>query len=719
MRSRWPSRERREILMSETPPTLRLLHLEDDAADAEYFAHLLRAGGLACEITSVATQPEFEQALRSAPADLILCDNSLPGYSGEEALVLAHRLRPEVPFIFLSGSIGEEAAIETLKNGATDYVLKSRTSRLIPAVTRALRERRDREERLRAEAALRHSEERYALAARGANDGLWDYDLRAGKVFFSPRWKSMLGYAEDEVGSDPKEWFERIHPEDAEMVNLQWDRHLAGKTAQWQCEHRLRAKSGSYLWVLGRGMAIRAVTGEPTRVAGSISDIGDRKRAEEQLLYDAFHDAVTGLFNRNLFLNRLQRLLWVGKRRGVPRFSVLLLGLDRFDAVHDGLGRQAADQMLIETARRIERKMRPGDTLARIGHDVFAVLMEENAVPGEVVHLIQNIRGLFQEALRPEGREVFVTLSAGVVHDVDRQASAEEILRDGGLALGKAKARKASGFAVFNEEMHAQALALLDLETDLRHALERHEFRVHYQPVISLASGTLSGFEALVRWQHPQRGLVPPMEFIPFAEQSHFINAIGKTVLDSACAQLRAWQDSHPGREDLTVSVNVSGKQFRQPDLFRQIVTVLEETGLNPKCLKLEITETAIMEDPEAAARLLIELRNAGIGLQIDDFGTGYSSLGYLHRFPTQALKIDQSFVSKIGRQGENAEIAATIISIAHHLGMQVIAEGIEAPYHLRALKNIGCEYGQGFLFSRPVETDQAEKLIAAQPFAV
>jgi diguanylate cyclase (GGDEF)-like protein/PAS domain S-box-containing protein len=698
---------------------ISILHLEDDALDAEFFAATLRGAGLECDITWAQDKKAFQAALKGAGSpsesesgfDVILSDNTLPGFSGTAALAMAKAERPEVPFIFLSGSIGEEGAIETLKQGATDYVLKDRTARLLPAITRALKETSDRKERKKAEEALLKSEERYALSALGSHDGLWDWDVEAGTIFFSARWKTMLGYYENEIGSDPEQWLNLIHPDDAVAVRLHIDRHLKGNSPKLECEYRIRSKHGIYLWVLCRGMALRDLEGNAYRMAGSQGDITERKRAEEQSHYDAFHDSLTGLFNRNLFLNRLQRLLWVAKRKETPRFSVVLMGLDRFGGINDGLGREIGDLIMQKAAQRIERKMRPGDTLARTGGDEFAILVE-NAAQGDTMHLVQRIQAEFQEAFSAEANEAFLTISAGIVNGTQDYQVPEHILRDAGIALGKAKAQGKSGFAVFGAEMHAQALAILKLETDLRRAIERSEFRVHYQPILSLASDKITGFEALVRWQHPTRGLVPPMEFIPFAEESHFINDIGRTVLQQACARMKAWQRGFPERQDLTISVNVSGKQFRQPDLIRQIEGILSSTGLDPKCLKLEVTETAIMDDPDAAAKMLLELREIGISLQIDDFGTGFSSLGYLHKFPMQALKIDRSFVNMIGQKGENAEISSTITTMAHNLGMQVIAEGIETPMHLHYLKQMGCEFGQGFLFSKPVAEEEAEKLL-------
>lgn len=693
---------------------ISILHLEDNPVEAEYYGEVLSRGGLDCAITLAKSKEEFILGLEDPAHAIILSDYTIPGFSGKAALELARDRRPELPFIFLSGSIGEEAAVAALKNGATDYILKDRANRLVAAVLRALEEKKQAEIRKQAEAALRLSEERYALAASGANDGLWDWDLKENALYFSPRWKTMLGHLEADIGDSPDEWLGRIHPEDADVVRMKIDLHLKGATPKLECEYRMRTMQGSYIWVLCRGLALRDGNGKPHRMAGSQGDITERKRAVDQLQYDAFHDGVTGLFNRNLLLNTLQRLLWMGRRKGGIRFTVVVFGLDRFGAINHSLGRLAGDQILKETAVRIGRGIRPGDTLARLGGDEFAVLLEDVESQGDAVRMARNVQGGFKDAFVFEGGEAFMTLSAGVVHVTEGHSAAEEVLRDAGIALAKAKAQGKSSFCVFDTGMHARAVSLLTLETDLRRAVERDEFRLHYQPIVDLSGGKLAGFEALVRWQHPARGLVPPIEFIPVAEETHLINDIGRIVLEKACVRMRQWQKDHPHGLGKTVSVNVSGRQFRQPDLIREIKGILSDTGLSPGSLKLEVTETAIMDNPQAAAEMLSELRSAGISLQIDDFGTGYSSLGYLHKFPMQALKIDRSFVNLIGERGEDSEIASTIVAMAHNLKMQVIAEGIETGFQLRHLKEMRCDFGQGYFFHRPLAEDAAEKLVAS-----
>jgi diguanylate cyclase (GGDEF)-like protein len=388
--------------------------------------------------------------------------------------------------------------------------------------------------------------------------------------------------------------------------------------------------------------------------------------------------------------------------------------LDRFGAVNDGLGRRCGDLILKEAARRIQERIGPGDTLSRLGGDEFAVLLEDQSPSDDVIRLARRVQEDFRAAFRIEGRDAFLSLSTGIVYGTGEYGSPEEVLRDAGIALGNAKLRGESGFSVFDQAMHDRAVALLGLETELRHAIQKDEFHLHYQPIIDLSVGRVASFEALVRWQHPVRGLVPPMEFIPMAEESSLINDIGRLVLEKACERLRRWCTEHPHGERISMSVNISGKQFRQPNLIDQIRSILAQAGIRPGSLKLEITETAIMDDPKVAAEMLKELTSAGISLQIDDSGTGYSSLSYLHRFPIQALKIDRSFVQPIGENGENAQIASTIVSMARNLGMQVIAEGIETESQNRALREMGCHFGQGFYFSRPLDEPAADALVAS-----
>jgi diguanylate cyclase (GGDEF)-like protein/PAS domain S-box-containing protein len=444
-------------------------------------------------------------------------------------------------------------------------------------------------------------------------------------------------------------------------------------------------------------------------------EIGDRQRAEEQLIHTAFHDALTDLPNRALFMDRLGHAIERAKRHEDYLFAVLFLDLDRFKVVNDSLGHMVGDQLLMAIANRIKACLRSADTLARLGGDEFTILLEDIRDVSDAKHVANRIQEELKLPFNLSGNEVFTTASIGIALSAAGYDRPEQLLRDADTAMYQAKAGGKARHEVFDIAMHAGAIALLQLETDLRRAIERQEFRVHYQPIVSLKSGRINGFEALVRWQHPDRGLVSPIEFIPVAEETGLIVAIGLWVLREACRQMHEWQVQFPANPPLTISVNISGKQFLQPDLSEQIKQILQETNLDPRSLKLEITESAIVENAESAAIMLSQLRSVGIQLYMDDFGTGYSSLSYLHRFPMDTLKIDRSFVNRMGVDGENLEIVRAIVTLAHNLGMNVTAEGVETTEQLALLKALKCEYGQGYFFSKPVDSIQAEALIAAQ----
>ena len=564
-----------------------------------------------------------------------------------------------------------------------------------------------------AEEALMESEERYALATRGANDGLWDWNLKTNTLYYSSRWKSIFGYSENEIGASPDEWFTRVHPEDVEQLRTKVSYHLEGHTTDFQGEYRMRHKDGTYLWVLSRGLAVRGTDGAAYRMAGSISDITSRKRAEEQIIHDALHDALTGLPNRSLFMDRLGRVFERTKRLDEKLFTVLYLDFDRFKLVNDSLGHAVGDQLLIASARRLELCLRSIDTVARFGGDEFVILLEDIACLEEAMLVTERIQSELALPYNLNGHQVFNSVSIGIVMSTPDYDNPEEILRDADTAMYSAKALGRGHHAVFDRTMRDQAMTRLDLETDLRMALERQEFFVDYQPIVSLETRGIIGFEALVRWLHPSRGVVAPAEFIPAAEETGLIIPIDQWVLRESCRQMRKWQEELPMDPPLTISVNLSAKHFGQPDLAKQIALVLQETGLDACSLKLELTESMIVEDSRAVSSVLSELGALGVQVQIDDFGTGYSSLGYLHRLPIDTLKIDRTFISKMGMSGNGSEIVRTILVLAHDLGMKVIAEGVETLDQLTRLRGLECEYGQGFLFAKPVDKTAAAALIA------
>jgi diguanylate cyclase (GGDEF)-like protein/PAS domain S-box-containing protein len=569
-------------------------------------------------------------------------------------------------------------------------------------------------ERKRAESALRESEERYALAARAANDGLWDWKIKTQEIYYSPRWKSMLGYDDEEIGNSPDEWFNRIHPEDLQRVQAELAAHVEGATSHFHSEYRMLHKNTEYKWMLSQGIAVQDKAGEVYRMAGSQADIHGRKHAEDRLKYDAFHDALTALPNRALFMDRLEHALEMTKRRSDYMFAVLFLDLDRFKVVNDSLGHQSGDQLLIALVQRLETCIRGADTLARFGGDEFAIILEDVRSINDAKYVADRLQKQLALPFNIQKQEIFSSVSIGIAFSNNTYVSAQELLRDADIAMYRAKAQGKACYEIFDPSMHTKAVTLLQLESDLRRATERQDLMIHYQPIVSLASGELAGFEALLRWHHPERGWVKPGDLIPVAEDTGLIIPIGYWILREACRQLRIWQKRFTDRPPLTVSVNLSGKQFKEANLLAQIQHAIVETQVDPKTLKLEITESVIVENAEAAAKTLSELRAMGVQIYIDDFGTGYSSLGYLHRFPLDALKIDRSFITNMTTETESAEIVQTIINLAQNLQIYVVAEGVESQQQWEKLKKIDTTggYGQGYYFSHPLSSSEVEQLL-------
>ncbi len=693
-------------MLTNTKP---LLLVDDDPTNQDLLSRRLKRAGYSTEVAG--NGYEALDVLARREVELVLLDSMMPGISGIELL---RQLRQQytsarLPIIMVTALGESDRVVEALNLGANDYISKPVDFPVALARIKAQLERKH------AEDALRESEARYALAARGTNDGLWDWDLQTERVYYSPRWKAMLGYEDAEIGDAPGEWLSRVHKSDRAALEAQLAEQWNGAVPTKECaiEHRLLHKDGSYRWMLSRGMVERDSAGKAIRMAGSQTDITGSKT----------FDPLTGLPNRTLFHDKLAACLErAAQEPGYP-FTVLFLDLDRFKVVNDSLGHVAGDELLIHVAQRLRAAVRnapvsataertaPRDLIARLGGDEFAILLE-NVDPAGAVRIAERIREAIHAAFKLESREVFTTASIGIAHGDAGYHTSTEILRDADTAMYKAKSLGRSRFEVFDAGMRAQAVARLELESDLRRAVDHREFVLYYQPKVSLQTGKIVGVEALIRWRHPERGIVPPDEFIPLAEETGLIVPIGLWVLREACNAMRRWQNEFPDIPPLEISVNVSVRQFREPDLRAQIAAILAETGLDPATLQLEITESVLMDDLEAVACLLDGLKSLGVGLKIDDFGTGYASLKCLSRLPFDVLKIDRSFVLNMSATDGTGDTIRTILMLAENLGMEVVAEGIERKEQLTALQSLHCAYGQGYNFTPPIEQEALSELI-------
>jgi diguanylate cyclase (GGDEF)-like protein/PAS domain S-box-containing protein len=513
----------------------------------------------------------------------------------------------------------------------------------------------------------------------------------------------IVGYPEAELVG--RSSLEITHPEDVEAERPLLEQLLADEVRSYRVQKRYLHAAGHEVWVVQHGSLVRDDGGTPLYRVTHIEDITQRKQSEMMLAHMAMHDSLTGLPNRTLALDRLGQSLARAKRRPTG-VAALVLDLDRFKVINDSLGHGAGDQLLLATAQRLTQLLRPSDTVARIGGDEFVLICEDVADRSDAEHIAQRVLTAMVEPFLLGEHEVVVGISVGLAL-AKGDASAEDLIRDADAAMYRAKDAGRNRYEIFDESFRAGVVARLQTEQDLRRALERDEFRLHYQPLIDLESGFTVGVEALLRWQHPERGLIPPLDFIPLAEETGLIVPIGAWVVREACRQARTWREAEPNRQALRIAVNLSARQLAQPDLADLVAEALEETGTDPSSLVLEITESVLTEDAESTVEALRALKSLGVRISVDDFGTGYSSLLYLKRFPVDILKVDRSFVEGLGTDPEDSAIVAGVVGLARTLGLTTVAEGVETEKQLEALRDLGCEFGQGFLWARPQAPDQ------------
>jgi len=685
---------------------LQVVIVDDNPDDRVLVSRVLRREHPDIQIEEVIDQKGLDRVLDGGDFDLVITDFQLKWSDGLAVLRATKARYPDRPVIMFTGTGSEEIAVEAMKSDLDDYVLKSPQHfvRLVTTAHSVLSRARERAASRKAEETLHSLKKAVDTLAIGVTIA----DTQGRIVYTNPAEALLHGYALEElIGKQarilvPSEYWS---PMNADQI---------GEMKAWKRERVSLRKDGSTFPGQLVSDVVRSSTGRPIAVVTTCEDITERKRVEEQLHHNAFYDVLTGLPNRALFMDRLRRAVKSAHRHPQLSFAVLFLDLDRFKLVNDSFGHSVGDQLLVQVARRLEASLRPSDTVCRFGGDEFALLAEEIKDRGEAEHIAQRTQKELSQPYHLGAHEVFTSASVGIALGKPAYADALEVLRDADTAMYRAKAKGRARHEVFNDEMFAEAKELVRLDAELRRGLERGEFVVHYQPIVSLATGLTVAAEALVRWRHPTRGLLLPDQFIPLAEETGLITPLGEWVLREACRQAWAWREAGLGH--LRVSVNISPRQFRQEDLATLVQGALEATAFDPASLDLELSESALTEHLSESVRKLEEVKALGVRISLDDFGTGYSSLNHLRRFPVDTLKIAQSFVQDITSRPRDAAIVSSVIALARSLKVGIVAEGVETDGQLAFLRKAGCEQIQGFVFSRALPSGEFEK-IAREPF--
>jgi diguanylate cyclase (GGDEF)-like protein len=755
--------------LSSTP--LRLLIVEDVPEDIELIVLTLESADILFTYETTWNAERCKQLLQAEDYDVVLSDFRLPELNGLQVLELIKELGQEIPFILITGSLGEEAAVECIKAGMTDYVLKDRLFRLPTVVERALEEFSLRRQQKSAIAQIRQQAWREAIVNRIVQvmrktlvlekvlqttvDQIHDALQVSRCSIFQPSSEqephATINYVSQATADreallgitcglcdayhgaltndrsiilhDIEDLPAHIRPSAQNleirsillMPLLHQQSYLGGICLQ-QCDRPRTWAENEIALIKAIADQCAIAIHQAQLYQQAQTELTERQRMEAQLRHDAFHDALTGLPNRALLMNRLEHTLQLAQRRLIRyipyQFAILFLDLDRFKVINDSLGHAAGDCLLRDVAKQLQACLRMGDTVARLGGDEFVMLLEDIQGMHDAIEVANRIHQSLREPISLNGHEVFISTSIGITLSSPHYTEPDQLLRDADIAMYRAKRRSRGSYEIFDASMHTDALRQLQLESDLQRAIERQELSVYYQPILSLASHDIQGFEALVRWHHPEQGIISPGEFIPIAEETGLIIDVDLWVVEQACHQLKRWSQRLPSLSSLTVSVNLSGQQFSYPELISRIDQILKDSELSGSQLKLEITEGVLIENTEMAATILQQFQDRDIQVCLDDFGTGYSSLSYLHRFPIDSIKIDRSFITQLDTDSEKSEIVKAIVNLALNLGINVVAEGLETPQQLIYLQSIKCQWGQGYLFSPPLDFAAASEFL-------
>lgn len=673
----------------------RVLVVDDERVNRELLKAILQRSGYQALLAQ--NGDEALAILRESKPDLVLLDVIMSPMNGFEVLrkIRETYRETELPVLMVTAEAERRMIIDAFREGANDYLTKPVDPEMTLArVSLHLRLRQ-------AQVDLQRSQERYLMAAEGSQIGLWDWDLTYDQLYLSPRWKEMLGFAECELVGGIEKWVDLIHPNDLPVFfDLRATRN-PGEQERFDCELRMLHRDDSYRWMQCTGIVLCDAEGKPRRLAGSLADITEGK----------VRDPLTGLPNRLLFEEKVERALGAARSGNCPS-AILFLDLDKFKIINDSLGHDAGDLLLCEVARRLQNCVRQMEQsasgvlevcVARHGGDEFTILMSHMRTPHDSNTLASAIIAALSEPFQLRTHEVSIGVSIGIAFCSQTVSQPLELISQADTAMYCAKTSGRGRFCVYDPEMQVVAAARLALENDVRSALKNDQFFVVYQPIISLKTGQIESFEALCRWQHPQETSIGPDVFVPILESLGLIDQLGEHVLKIAGQQIELWNNDRDPRHPLSITVNCSTLEFNQPHFSRDLLTRIIVAGVNPRSLRLEVTESALMESPDSARRIIQELRDFGIKVGLDDFGTGYSSLAYLHRLPLDLLKIDKSFVRSMHRGNEGYEIVRTIISLAQGLNLDVVAEGVETLEQHDLLTELGCTHAQGYLYSKPL----------------